>query len=84
MILYQCDLCGQVRACTPKEIEKREYDVCGECWAALSQKLAGKGRSRKARDTVFLPPPEIEHSSREDQPFPGQPPEIIGGSGHFV
>ena len=51
-----CALCGQARECEQKEIDGREYDICAECWKQLAEKLKGKGRARKERETVFLPP----------------------------
>ena len=51
-----CDLCGQSKQCLPKEIEGREFDICADCWRPLEEKLKGKGRVKKKRETVFLPP----------------------------
>ena len=42
MIVYKCDLCGEVRDCTQREIEHIEYDICAECWDAMVSKLKGK------------------------------------------
>jgi hypothetical protein len=82
MIVYKCDLCGEVRDCSPKEIERTEYDICSECWDALTTKLKGKGRAKARRESPILPPlvtvPEVP--SETGQPFPGQPPEIIAKS----
>lgn len=71
-----CDLCGEQKQCLQKEIDGREFDLCTDCWRALEEKLRGKGRVKKTRDTVLLPtqigaePPEMP---------PGLPPKIIGG-----
>ena len=51
-----CDLCGQAKECLQKEIEGKEYDICAECWNPLAEKLKGKGREKKEREMVFLPP----------------------------
>jgi hypothetical protein len=71
-----CDLCGQTKDCLQKEIESKEYDICSECWSALSERLKGKGRPRRQADTVFLPSPDKEPAPRETRPVPGQPPKI--------
>ncbi len=71
-----CDLCGEVKLCLPKEIEGTEYEICPECWATLAQKLMGKGRSRKEREMVFLPPLPKAPEPSEPIPTPGQPPKI--------
>jgi len=76
-----CGLCGQARKCVPKEIEGAEYDICAECWKPLAEKLKGKGRIRKERETVFLPPLTKEPERPEPKPHPGEPPKIWGGGG---
>ena len=74
--MITCDLCGQAKDCSQKEIEGKEYDICSECWKPLEQKLRGKGRATK--ETVLLPPPQ-ERTEREDaDPAPGEPPKIWG------
>ena len=78
MIVYKCDLCGEIRDCGQKEIDRTEYDICSDCWDALMAKLKGKGRPKARRETTFVTVPEIPSETR--QPFPGQPPEIIAGS----
>src|SRR5215468_594198 len=52
-----CDLCGNQKECFQKEIDGREFDICADCWRALEEKLRGKGRSKRTREVVFLPPP---------------------------
>ncbi len=42
MIIYKCDLCGQIRECVQKKIEGKYYDICFECWNPLEEKLRGK------------------------------------------
>lgn len=73
-----CDLCGQATECRPREIEGREYDVCSACWTPLAEKLKGKGRAKKHRETVFLPPLTKEPEPPEQKPLPGEPPKIWG------
>lgn len=74
-----CDLCGSARECLQKEIEGKEYDICSECWNPLSEKLKGKGRAKKSRETVFLPPPTVKEKEDEQRkPVPGEPPQIWG------
>jgi len=84
MILYECDLCGQIRGCSQRVIEQTEYDVCAECWIALEKKLSGKGRRKKGRETVTVPAPAIpERLDEKRESFPGQPPEIVADSGRL-
>jgi hypothetical protein len=82
MIVYRCDLCGEIRDCSQKEIDRTEYDICSECWSGLTAKLKGKGRSKARRELMMVPPvvtvPEISPKTKE--PFPGRPPDIIAGS----
>jgi hypothetical protein len=74
-----CDLCGETKDCLQKEIERKEYDICFECWAALAERLKGKGRLKNC-ETVFLPPPRQikEHEPENPKPLPGEPPKIWG------
>ena len=73
--MITCDLCSEVKDCSQKEIEGKEYDICSECWKPLEEKLRGKGRAKK--EIVFLPP--RERTEREnDEPAPGEPPKIWG------
>jgi hypothetical protein len=67
-----CDLCGQAKECQQKEIDVKEYDICSECWNPLAEKLKGKGRVKKERETVFLPPVISEPKHEEPKP-PGEP-----------
>lgn len=53
--MITCDLCGNEKNCSQKEIDGREYDICSECWDSLAQRLKGKGRV-KLREMVLLPP----------------------------
>ena len=71
--MITCDLCGEAKDCLQKEIDRREYDICPECWNALAQKLKGKGR--RIRETVFLPPPRAVKEAEEEEPpiGPGDP-----------
>jgi len=73
-----CDLCGEVKECTVKHIEGKEYDICAACWQALAEKLKGKGRVKKPREMVFLPPLKKEPEPAESKPVPGEPPKIRG------
>ena len=76
-----CDLCGQAKECTPRQIEGKEYDICADCWNPLAEKLKGKGRVKKQRETVFLPPTKTEPEPSESRPGPGEPPKIWGDGG---
>ena len=72
-----CDLCGKAKRCLKKEIEGKEYDICRACWSPLEEKLKGKGRPIKERETVFLPPARVAQSlEKEEKPQPGEPPKI--------
>ena len=77
-IMIVCDLCGQAKDCSPKEIEGKEYDICSQCWNSLAEKLKGKGRVKSERETVFLPAPLKEPEPQEPKPEPGKPPTIWG------
>jgi hypothetical protein len=65
--MIHCDLCGRSKACLPRQIEDKEYDICSACWNPLAKKLKGKGRVRKEldrkdregdeREMVILPQP---------------------------
>ena len=76
-----CDLCGQSKKCLQKEIEGKEYDICSECWNLLAEKLKGKGRVKKEKENVFLPPLTKEPERPSSKPVPGEPPKIWGGVG---
>ena len=73
-----CDLCGQGKECRQWEIDGKEYDICHDCSNPLAEKLKGKGRVRKERETVFLPPVIPEPIHEEPKP-PREPPKIWGG-----
>jgi len=75
-----CDLCGQSKECFQKEIDGKEYDICAECWNPMAEKLKGKGKLKKRRETVFLPPLKKEPEPPEQKPGPGEPPKILCGS----
>ena len=72
-----CDLCGNQKDCSQKEIDGREFDICADGWRPLEEKLRGKGRSKRKREMVFLPPP-ITPKPEEPKTPPGLPPKIIG------
>jgi ribosome-binding protein aMBF1 (putative translation factor) len=76
-----CALCGEAKRCQPREIEGKEYDVCRDCWNPLALKLKGKGRVRKEREMVFLPPQRTTPEPKETKPSPGEPPKIWGRAG---
>ena len=71
-----CDLCGQARKCFPREIEGSEFDICGDCWRPLEEKLKGKGRVKREREMVVLP--QSTPASAEPRTPPGLPPKILG------
>ena len=77
MIVYRCDLCGEIRDCGQRRIEDTEYDICAECWTGLISRLEGKARKTRVRETVFLPalPGPAEPSPEPEASFPfRQPP----------
>ncbi len=39
-----CDICGTTAECVQKEIDGKEFDLCGRCWRPLAEKLGGKAR----------------------------------------
>lgn len=75
-----CDLCGQAKDCQQREIEGKMHDICSECWNPLAEKLKGKGRVKREREEVFLPPLKQEPEPPE-KPLPGKPPKIWGDVG---
>ena len=75
--MIHCDLCDQAKKCQQKEIEGKEYDICSECSNPMAEKLKGKGRTKKERETVFLPPVTPEPKREELKPVPGEPPKIL-------
>ena len=79
-----CDLCGSAKACQPKEIEQRLYDICADCWSPMAEKLKGKGRRNKEREMVTLPSPiTLESAPEAPKRVPGAPPKIWGvGTSH--
>jgi hypothetical protein len=79
MVVYKCDLCGQVKECLQKEIDHKEYDICRECWSELQAKLQGKGRAKESREIILLPPTK-EPDEPEEKPTPGEPPIIRSNS----
>ena len=79
--MIQCDLCEQAKECTPRQIEGKEYDICADCWNPLEEKLKGKGRGKKQRGTVFLPPLKKEPEPPPRNPSPSEPPKIWGEAG---
>ena len=76
--MVTCDLCSKANDCTPRQIEGKEYDICSDCWTPIATRLKGKGRVKKERETVFLPPIAPETEPRKAEPPPGTPPTIIG------
>jgi hypothetical protein len=76
-----CDLCEQARECLQKDIDGREYDICAECWESLAARLKGKGRVKRRREPVVLPPiiKEPQEPKEPQQPKPPmEPPKIWG------
>lgn len=74
-----CDLCGQEKECLQKEIDGKEFDICADCWRPLEKKLKGKGRMKRKRETVLLPPRSVpEGEPEEPRPTPRVPPKIFG------
>jgi predicted nucleic acid-binding Zn ribbon protein len=78
MIVYKCDLCGEIKECLQKPIDQKEYDICGDCWNALQVKLKGKGRPTRGKEAVLLPTPgrSGEREGEASKPMPGEPPKI--------
>lgn len=77
-----CDLCGETKNCTEREIEGKKYDICADCWDPLARELQGKGRLAKEREIVLLPAsPQMEPKEpTEPKPAPWQPPKIWGNA----
>jgi ribosome-binding protein aMBF1 (putative translation factor) len=74
-----CDLCDRVKQCMQKEIDGKEFDICADCWRPLEEKLKGKGRAKKTRQIVFLPPRAAPETEEPKAP-PGLPPKILGAA----
>jgi hypothetical protein len=77
-----CDLCGQPKECLQKNIEGKDYDICTDCWKPLAEKLKGKGRVKKEREVVLLPPLPKEPERQDPKP-PSEPPKIWGSKSAF-
>jgi hypothetical protein len=60
-----------------KEIDGREFDICADCWHSIEEKLRGKGRAKKRRDMVFLPPPTAPEREPDEPKRPPGPPKIF-------
>jgi hypothetical protein len=78
MTVGQCVLCGNIRKCSPKEIERQEYDICLLCWKALESKLQGKGRVRRSLEVVLLPAVPVPSTEAPAKAVPRHPPTIWG------
>jgi hypothetical protein len=77
-----CDLCGEAKECRQREINGREFDICADCWRPLQEKLSGKGRVKRKRDMVLLPPAAPPEGQPEvPRPIPGKPPKISLSTG---
>ena len=79
--MITCDLCGEGKRCSRKEIEGKEYDICSGCWRPIADKLKGKGRTIRQKETIFLPPLPKEPEKPEVKP-PQEPPKIWGRLSH--
>ncbi len=78
--MTHCDLCDKPAICLPRQIEGREHEICSPCWNSLAQKLRGKGKPKKEREMVSLPPPlTVQTEPKETKPLPGAPPKIWSG-----
>jgi hypothetical protein len=74
-----CDWCGAQKECLQKEIDGREFDICVGCWRQIEEKLNGKGRVKRRREMVFLPPQSVlGREPEEPKTPPGMPPKIVG------
>jgi hypothetical protein len=72
-----CDLCQQSKECSKRQIEHKVYDICLECWTALTEKLKGKGAPVRKRDVVLLPSTPPSEPAEPKPPSPPQgPPKI--------
>jgi hypothetical protein len=78
MSVGKCALCEKMRKCLPKRIEHREYDICAPCWNALDSQLRGKGRARRSRELILLPPVPAPSTEAPAKALPGYPPTIWG------
>jgi hypothetical protein len=76
-----CDWCGQNQECRQKEIDGKEYDICGDCWNSLAEKLRGKGRVNRGRGEIILLPPVEQKEADKQETLPGRPPKIWGKAG---
>jgi hypothetical protein len=72
-----CDWCVQNKECRPKEIDGKEYDICGDCWNSLVEKLKGKGRVNRSREIIVLPPVEQMEADKREA-LPREPPKNWG------
>jgi hypothetical protein len=81
-MLRICALCDEARECRARQIGYEEYDICVQCWHALTEKLNDKGRPVREREIVLLPPLEVKGREVEERkPMPGELPKIWVESG---
>jgi hypothetical protein len=82
MLVYRCDLCNEIRDCSQRLIEDKEYDICSDCWNSLVQQLQGKGRPKRGNEIIALPQPPVPDLPDEPKPsrFPGAPPTVYGSA----
>ena len=55
MKVYKCDFCEQISDCKQRDIEGKEYDICGACWNDIEQKIKGKGREKVVEVMPWVP-----------------------------
>jgi ribosome-binding protein aMBF1 (putative translation factor) len=73
-----CDWCGQAKECLQKEIDGKEFDLCADCWRPIEEKLKGRGRQKRRRQMVFLPPQTAPEREPDEPKKPLGPPKIFG------
>jgi hypothetical protein len=49
-----CDLCGRAKECFQKEIDGKEYDICGDCWNPWAEKTKRKGPGKEGAGSRVL------------------------------
>jgi hypothetical protein len=76
MTVGKCVLWGNQEVLAQRDRAPRVR--CVRVWKALESKLQGKGRPRRNREWVWLPPVQAPSIEAPTKAVPGHPPTIWG------